>query len=959
MKPDRALLLALLLAALNSPAAGLAPVRLRCEYLENPQAVDASPPRLSWGLESEEREQRQTAYQVLVASSRRLLDREQGDLWDSGRVATNQAAQVPYAGKPLASRQACFWKVRVWDARRKRSDWSESAGWSMGLLQPGDWRADWISFRDPAPLHTSREQLHLPPARHYRREFVAARQKVRRATLYATALGIYEARVNGQRVSDDLFAPGWTDYRQRVYYRAYDVTGFVKPGTNAVGAIVADGWYAGYLGYGLLVGYGPNQSGRDTYGKTPAWLAQLEVEFEDGSQAIIPTDTSWKVSSEGPYREADFLMGETYDATREWPGWDRAGFDDSAWEAAVPAASNGSFKAPFHDGAGKREQEFGFILPTRLEAYPAPPVRATEELPAVKITSPREGTYIFDLGQNIAGVARLRVRGPAGTRVQLRHGEMLHPDGRLMTENLRKARAIDTYVLRGDTREEVYQPRFTFHGFRYVEVTGYPGVPGLNAITGVVLHSDTPLTSRFACSDPMVNRLFENVVWTQRANFLELPTDCPQRDERFGWMGDAQIYARTATFNADVAAFFTKWLREVREAQLPSGAYPDYCPWPFQHGKAFATAWTDAGIIVPYTVWQAYGDTRILEQSWPSMTRFMEWRQASAKDHLGVEHPDANTWGDWLNLNEPTPIPYVDTAYFAFTARLMAEMAEALGRTTEAGAYRQLLEQIRTAFAARYLSADGKLAVDTQTAYALALSTGLVAEDRQPQLTARLVERIRANQTRMATGFLGTKPLLPVLSAGGENDLAVQLLQSRRFPSWCFEVENGATTIWERWDSFTREHGFNGAAGNQNASMNSFSHYSFGAVCEWMFRTLAGIDAAEPGYRRLLIRPSPPTPGSNPEHQAISWVRARYDALPGRIVTNWKREADWFDLEVTVPPNTTALVFIPAVSAEGVTESGRALKRAQGVKVLGMTQDRLQVETASGRYHFVSKLKKF
>ncbi len=966
MKRHLLLLLSLAWFAGSTQAEPLLITSLRCEYLENPGAIDTPKPRLSWQVESDERGQRQTAYRILVASSRTWLDADRGDLWDSGKVASDRTTQIEYGGsQPLESRQRCFWKVKTWDRRGKASRWSDPGSWTMGLLQSADWQAQWVSFRDATPLPTDPGKLHLPPARFYRRVFATGEKPVRRATLYATALGLYEAQLNGYRVGERFFAPGWTDYRKRVYYQAYDVTGLVRPGTNALGAVVADGWYAGYLGYGLLVGYGPNKTGRDTYGKTPALLAQLEIEYDDGSRQVVGTDPTWQVSGDGPYREADFLMGETYDARRGDPNWCRpAALSTRAagprpawtWEAAIRAEDNGSVKAPFSDGGGTREGEFGFIKPAKLEAYPAPPVRFFKELPARTVTPRDDGTVIFDLGQNFAGVVRLQVRGPAGTRIQIRHGEMLHPDGRLMTENLRKARATDVYVLRGDPDGETYVPRFTFHGFRYVEVSGFPGKPGLEAITGIVLQSDTPATSAFSCSDPMVNQLFNNVVWTQRANFIELPTDCPQRDERFGWMGDAQIYARTATYNADVAAFFTKWLREVEEVQLPSGAFPDYCPWPFQHGQAFATAWTDAGIIVPWTVWKAYGDTRLLEQHWPSMTRFMAWRKASAKDFLGVQLPDANTWGDWLNQNEATPIDYLDTAYFAYTASLMSEMAAALARDTEAAAYRELFGRIRTAFAKKYLGPDGALSVDTQTAYALALYVGLVPEYLRAAAGQRLAQKIRDHDTRMATGFLGTRPLLPALSSVGQNDLAARLLQSRRFPSWGYEVENGATTIWERWDSFTKEHGFNGTAGNQNASMNSFSHYSFGAVGEWMFRTLAGIDTDGAGYQRILIRPSPPTPGSNPENPAISWVRARYDSLHGRIVTRWRVAAGRFELSVTIPANTTAKVCLPTRDAKSVTESGKALRRAKGVKVLGQEADRLVVGIQSGTYRFAAPL---
>ncbi len=938
-------------------------MQLRCEYLENPPAVDTPRPRLFWQLESDERGQRQTAWQVLVAGSPRLLREDRADLWDSGRVPGDATTHIEYAGRPLESRERCFWKVRVWDQDGKVSRWSDVATWTMGLLHPEDWRAEWISFRDPAPLPAERATLHLPPARHFRRAFVVPDRPVRRATLYATALGIYEPWLNGRRAGKDFFAPGWSDYRRRVYYRAHEVTGLIEPGTNLLGLVVADGWYAGYLGFAHQAGYGPHRSGRNIYGKTPALRAQLEIEFEDGARQVVGTDPTWEVSHDGPYREADLLMGESYDARREDPNWCRppalrvAGHAPDPpwrWEPAIRAADNGSHRAPFTDGAGTREQEFGFIAPARQEAYPAPPVRFTQELPARALTRRPDGAFIADLGQNFAGVVRLKVRGPAGTRVQLRHGEMLHPDGRLMTENLRGARATDTYVLRGDPAGEVYVPRFTYHGFRYVELRGYPGEPGPEAVTGIVVHSDTPLTSSLACSDPMVNRLFQNIVWTQRANFLEVPTDCPQRDERLGWMGDAHTYARTATYNADVAAFYTKWLRDVAEAQLPDGAFPDYCPWPFQHHQAFATAWTDAGVLVPWAVWQAYGDRHLLEVQWPAMTRFMAWRAARATNDLGVVHPDGNPWGDWLHLNEPTPLEYVDTAYLALTRRVMAIMAAALERPAEAAGYQQQFERTRAAFAANYLRPDGTLAVDTQTAYALAFQAGLLPDGRRPAAADRLAEKIRTNDTRMATGFLGTRPLLPALSEHGHHDLAVRLLQSRRFPSWGYEVENGATTIWERWDSYTREHGFEGLAGNQNASMNSFSHYAFGAVGEWMFRALAGIDAETPGFRRLLIRPGPPRPGSNPEHPALAWVRARYDSLHGPVRVHWRVAEGRFALDLTVPANVTARVELPCADPAGARESGRPLRRVRGLRVLGHAAGRLSLEVLSGTWRFTA-----
>ena len=946
-------------------AEALRPVALRCEYRVQPLGLDEPQPRLTWRIESSARGQRQTAYRILVASSPAKLKRNTGDLWDSGQVAGDQTVNVPYAGLPLASRQECFWKVRVWDKDGKASAWSAPARWTMGLLRPDDWQARYISFRDQTPVFQDTKRLFLPPARQYRKEF-AATKPVKRATIYATALGIYELHLNGQRVGDARFAPGWTDYRQRAYYWTYDVTPLVRRGANALGAWVADGWYSGYIGFGLLTGIGTEHTGRATYGKTPAFMAQLEIEYADGSRETVLTDPTWKATGAGPIQEADFLMGEFYDARRETPGWDKPGFDDRAWEPAILARDNGRVPATFYEfrnpqNPGEnlevkgRPVDLGFTPPPVLQAFPGVPVRPIEELKPIRITSPSNGVWIFNLGQNFAGVVRLQVKGPAGTTIQLRYGEMLHPDGRLMTENLRKARATDHYILRGDPQGEVYVPRFTFHGFQYVELTGFPGKPGRDAITGIALHSDTPFTSDFTCSDPMPNRLFKNIVWTQRANFLDLPTDCPQRDERFGWTGDAQIYARAATYNADVAAFYTKWLRELMESQRPSGTFPGYAPYPFQHGWDFGTAWCDAGVICPWTVWRAYGDTRIIERCWEPMTRFLDWRQRTSRDSLGVAH--GNDWGDWLSLGGKTPLDYIDTVYFAYSAKLIAEMAQAIGKEKEAADYRDLFAKIKAAFNRKYVRPNASLAVDTQTAYALALYMDLLPDDLRALAGAILAKKIRDHTTDkdsgITTGFLGTRPLLPVLSSVGQNDLAVRLFQSHKFPSWGYAIDQGATTIWERWNSYTRDKGF---GGEQNAAMNSFAHYSFGAVCEWMFFRLAGIDTDGPGFRHILIRPAPPSPDSNPEHPPIDWVRAHYDSIHGRIVSNWRLAPGRFELETTIPANTTATVCLPATSAEGITERGRQLAQTRGVRFLRMEGGRAVLAVESGTYLFRSKL---
>jgi alpha-L-rhamnosidase len=937
--------------------AEIMPKRLRCEYRENPLAIDEAVPRLSWIVVSGERGQKQTAYRILVASSAGQLAEDRGDLWDSGKVDGDQTVNVEYRGAKLPSRQVCHWKVRCWDKDGQPSEWSAPAFWSMGLMKSADWQARYITFKDETPIFTDRESHFLPPARQYRKQFTIARP-VRRATVYATALGIYELHLNGRRVGDAFFAPGWTDYRQRAYYDAYDVTNWVQMGDNAIGAWVADGWYSGYVGFGLLTGIGTERIGRYTYGKTPSVMAQLEIEYEDGAVQTIGTDPTWKVTGDGPVRQADMLMGESYDARLENADWSKPGFNDSRWQSAILAQAGGhpiatfyEYRNPTQPGKGPqiegREIDLGFKRPV-LEAFPGLRVRVTKEIRPVEIQQREPGTFIFNLGQNFAGIVRLKVRGRAGHRITLRYGEMLHPDGRLMTENLRKARATDYYVCKGDPEGEVFTPRFTFHGFQYVEVSDFPGRPDRDTITGLVLHSDTPLTGTFECSDPMVNQLFRNVVWTQRANFLDLPTDCPQRDERMGWTGDAQVYVGTATYNADVAAFYTKWLRELMESQRPSGAFPGYAPFPFQHGWDFGTAWSDAGTICPWTIWQAYGDTRVIRRCWEPMTRFIEWRKATSRGDLGIAH--GNNWGDWLAQGPKTPLDYIDTVYFAISSRLMADMAAAIGRDDEAAAYREQFDRIKRAFNKKYVRDDGGLTVNTQTAYALALFANLIPEQLREKAGRRLVNMIAQNGNHMATGFLGTRPLLPVLSSVGHHDLAVFLLQSREFPSWGYEIEQGATTIWERWDSYTKEDGF----GRHNAAMNSFAHYAFGAVCEWMFRTLAGIESDGPGYSRIIIRPTPPRPGSNAQHKPIHWVKASYDSIRGRIATNWRIDGDRFVLNVRIPTNTTAAVYVPAADAASVTEGGNSLNEAQGVRFLRLDGDLAVVAIQSGRYEFVS-----
>ncbi len=938
---------------------GVTPYYLRTEWLKDPLGVDVVLPRLSWQLrENSGRSKKQSAYRILAASTRELLDQNIGDKWDSGKIKSDETLQIVYGGASLKSGEEVFWKIRTWDEKDDMSVWSDVAKWSMGWLHPDNCHAKWISCVDSFPLHRHQQTLFLPPARYYRKSFKLSRP-VKRAVVYVSALGLFDLYLNGKRVGDSYFQPGWSDYRQRAYYRTFDVTLMLESGFNSIGVVLADGWYSGYVGFGAFVGYGPNKSGRYFYGKTPALLFQLEVEYSDGSREEIVSDQTWEVSQDGPIREADILMGETFDARRHCVDWaqneSHAKSDLKwSWQLAIEAETLPSCCTIFRDALGEREVDLKFRKPARLQSYMAPPVRVTQELRVQKITDLESGAYILDFGQNFSGLVRTRFKGRAGQCVQLRYGEMLHQDGQLMIENLRRARATDTYIFAGIPEGEEWSPRFTYHGFQYVEISGLDYKPSPGDITGLVLHSDTPFVGEFACSDPVLTKFSKNAFWTQRSNFFEIPTDCPQRDERLGWTADAQVFIRAATYRADVAAFFNKWMDDVREAQLPYGAYPDYCPFPMAHGKAFSTAWSDAGIICPWTVWKVYGDTRVIEKQWESMSRFMEWRDAtSAKSGLGTSI--GNLWGDWLNAGESTPIEYIDICYHAFDCKLMSEMASVLGKKIEENHYKERFKKIRSAFQEHYLADHGKLKVNTQTAYALALCFDLISAEQSPETASHLAQKIRDKELTMTTGFLGTRFILPALTAHGQHPLAVQLFQSRNYPSWAYEVLNGATSVWERWDSYTEQYGFDGLDGKQNAGMNSFSHYAFGAVMEWAFRDLAGIDTDGEGYRRILIKPGFVLGDLKRDPNRIHWVKADYHSVRGLIQVTWRQEDDSTDLEVTIPPNTTARIFMPAKDEPSILEGGRPLSAAEGISVYGRHGCFFVLQTGSGHFSLSSK----
>jgi len=746
--------------------------------------------------------------------------------------------------------------------------------------------------------------LVLPATVPYLRKTFNVTKTVARATVYATALGIYELRLNGKRIGDHILAPEWTDYSKRLRYQEYDVTDLLASGRNVIGAQVANGWYSGHIGNG----------GYRYWGKSPALFAQLELTYADGGTERVVTDGTWK-SRVSPMLSTDFMMGEDYDATKEVRGWDRPEFNDSDW-------------LPVKERTEAARTMVGQVME---------PVRQLAEIPAKTLTEPKPGRWTYDLGQNMVGVVRLRISAAAGTRITLRHAEMLNPDGTIYTDNLRGAPSIDHYICKGGG-VEIWQPKFTFHGFRYVELTGLATKPSMDAVTGIVIGSDTPKAGVFVSSDPQINQLQSNIEWGQRGNYLSVPTDCPQRDERLGWMGDAQVFVKTATFNADVAAFFTKWLVDVTDSQEPDGCFADVSPFAGP-GKG-APAWGDAGVICPWTIYQAYGDLRLLERQYPSMEKWVEYCKGQSPGNIR-SGSRGNDYGDWLSIGADTNKELIGTAYYAYSTRLVAMAAAALGKTADAAKYEALFQDIRKAFIAKYVSQDGRIAGNTQCSYLMALKFDLLPEELRAKAVEYLEADIIARDYHLSTGFVGVSYLLPELTKAGKIDTAYRLLHQDTFPSWLFSVKMGATTIWERWDGWTPDKGF------QDIGMNSFNHYSLGSCGEWLYQTAAGINSDGPAFKRIVIKP---VPGGK-----LTRVKGQLRTIHGLVSSEWSTANGTFTLAATIPANTTATIHVPAKDAEGVMESGKPAATAEGVKFLRTENGTAVYAVESGSYLFTSR----
>ena len=872
--------------------------QLVCEYKTDPIGIDIARPRLSWQISSAENGVMQSAYEVRAAASSEKLN--SGNLvWSSGKINSSQSVNLVYGGPELLSTQRIYWQVRVWDSKDKATAWSAPAFWEMGILKPSEWKGSWITFGNAKEV---KESL---PSQYFRKEFALVK-KVKSARVYATSLGFYELHLNGSKVSSDLFTPGWTSFNKRLQYQTYDVTAMLKE-KNALGVVLADGWYRGNLGWSKKGAY---------YGNQLALLLELHVTYTDGSTETIGSDTSWKATTSGPILGSDIYNGETHDARLELTGWDQTGYDNGKWSNSISYKQSNDI----------------LIAPQGV------PVKAIQEIKPIKQFVTPKGELVYDMGQNMVGWIRLKVAGKKGDQVTLKFAEVLDKEGNVYFENLRGAKATDVFILNG-AETETLEPHFTFHGFRFLKIEGLSAPLAIDQITGVVIHSDMKPTGKFNCSDTLINKLQHNIQWGQKGNFVDVPTDCPQRDERLGWTGDAQVFSMTAAFNFNVAAFYTKWMGDFTADQLPNGKVPHVIP-DVLHGEGGATAWADASVIVPWTVYLSYGDTRILEAQYPSMKAWIGYMTSRAQaDHLWIGDPH---FGDWLafattNSDYPgatTEKDLIATAYYYHSTILLSKIASIIGQKEDAEKYKTLATGIKESFNKEFVTPNGRLVSHTQTAYALALSFDLLSPETAAKAAvycAKDVEKFK----HLTTGFVGAPLLCKTLSAIGRDDLAFMLLNNKKYPSWLYPVLQGATTIWERWDGQKPDGTF------QDKGMNSFNHYAYGAIGEWLYQHVAGIAINEfhPGYKHFFLAPHPGGGLQNANAEIIT--------LYGKVSSSWKFENENFVYEVIIPSNTNATVCLPLAKAQQVTQDGLPVKAG-----FVQNSNELKITLGSGRYVF-------
>ena len=879
---------------------------LTIEHKDNPIGIDNLQPRFSWKIFGTGNNIMQTAFSVRIATDQKFTPSK--IIWQSGKVLTDGSVLQTYNGPALKSGQRYYWQVRVWDNKGRVSKWSKTAWWEMGLLSPSEWKAKWIELEDDTNRYS--------PSPHFRKEFTL-NKSILKATVYVTAHGLYDLSINGKRVGDQVFTPGWTSYGKRLQYQVYDITNLVVKGKNAVGAYLGDGWYRGTLGW---------KDNWAVYGKRLGLLAQIKVIHTDGTESLIITDESWKGNNNPAIRMNDIYNGFIYDATKRLIGWSQPDFDDTNWKKVI----TGDYQ---HN----------------LVASEGLPVRKIEEIKPVKIFHSPKGSLIVDMGQNMVGWIRLKVTGPRGTIITVRHAEVLDKYGEFYTENLRKAEARLTLTLAG-SGEETFEPRFTFMGFRFVELTGFPGKLTTDNITGIVVHSDMQKTGSYESSNPLVNQLQHNIVWGQKGNFLDVPTDCPQRDERFGWTGDAQAFCRTAAFNYDVSAFFTKWLKDIAADQRPGGDVPVVIPDVLNpQGSLTASTsagWGDVAVIAPWTMYLVYGDKRLLETQYPSMKAWVEYiRKESGENMVWT---NGSIYGDWLFYHPPvnnhtapdgfTDHDFIATAFYAYSANLLAKTAGVLGKTEDEEFYRELFNKIRKVFINEYVTPAGRVGTNSQTSYVLALMFDLLPDELRGKAAKFLVQDIKSRNNHLSTGFLGTPFLCHVLAANGYTDVAYDLLLQETYPSWLYPIKMGATSIWERWDGQKPDSTF------QDAGMNSFNHYAYGAIGDWLYRVSAGIEIKNPGYKHIIIQPH--------LSAKLDFSKASFESQYGTIASGWERKDGKIFIDVKIPANTRATILLPCNDAEAIYEGGKTIIGNNTFSDIRKVDTGVQFETGSGIYKF-------
>jgi len=877
---------------------------LRTEGLTNPLGIDCNPPRLSWQIQTARRGAGQVAYHLQAASTLERLRNDEPDLWDSGWQSGDDPTGVRYGGAPLQSRQRVYWRVRIQDERGRISAWSQPAWFEMGLLSPEDWQARWIApsaVREPA-VGVCRDPVHRPPATLcpcFRYEFDLP-APVRSARAYATGLGYYELYLNGRKVGDAVLEPSFTRFERRVEYSTHDISRLLREGRNAVAALVGQGWWQG----------------------PPCLLVQLEIELIDGRRLVIGTNTDWRWSS-SPILENSLYGGEVYDARLEPRGW---------------ASPNFRMKR----GKWKRARLVRMPRTMQLSARMHEPIRVVETLEPVQVLQPKAGIWVYDFGQNFSGWCRLKVEGARGVRITLRHAELLYPDGTVNQENLRSAKATDVYILRGG-RAEPYEPRFTYHGFRYVQVETDPpdaldeGLLTIHSLQGRVVHTDFARRGSFACSNPLLNQIQQNAVWGYRTNFHSIPTDCPQRDERQGWLGDAHMTVAMGLFNFEAEQAYRKFLRDIADEQGRDGSIPDTVPFVFG-SRPGDPMWSLAYPMILWTLYEHTGDQELLRRHYAGVRRYLRSLVREAPDGVLTRC----YYGDWVAVEEGTPKPLVATAAYALTARLVAQIAHVLGDQREEAYAHRLFRRVARAFHRAFFNPSiGQYDDGTQASNALALAAGLTPPEHQATVLNGLVDSIRERYGgHLATGFIGTRFLLDTLVHYGQGELAYTVATQRTYPSWGFMIENGATTIWELWRLAT------------GAGMNSHNHPAFGFISSWFYQTLAGLRPLQ-GWRRFIVQPH--ILGD------LSWAEAQVQTPLGQVACRWERQPSRLRLLLVVPPCAQATLYLPTLEFQQPTiverdmvlwKEGRLCRSRPTIRGGEQNAHWVHLEVDSGSYEF-------